>query len=397
MALIILALALVVLIGHAALWVGLANRIHSTGLSRPMVKVFSGPCLTALVAIPLAAALLWWRSGLPLLAWLEETGRQPIVAVYVALCCGIAAVTTVLLLARHTFANRNSPIIENRTRIVDVAGELGRKPIAGLRAQLFSYVPGNQILELAVQEIDVLLPRLPYQLDGFSITLLSDLHFTGRIGIEYYRAVVREANGLGADLIAVCGDVLDDVEYLRWIPETLGQLKARDGVYFILGNHDSFTGQAPAVRSAISKAGLINLAGQVRQLAIDGAELILAGNELPWMKPAPDMQACPPRSADRPQLRVLLSHSPDQICWAQRWDFDLMLAGHSHGGQFRLPIIGPIFCPCWHGVKYAAGSFYCPPMVMHVSRGVAAEIPLRLNCRPEVTKLVLRSVRLPGA
>jgi predicted MPP superfamily phosphohydrolase len=344
--------------------------------------------LTSLVAIPLAAVLLWWRSDLPLVTWLEEIARQPVVGIYLFVCCAIAAITILIWIARRTFAQRKSPIIENRTRIVDVAGQLGRKPLAGLRARLLSYVPGNQVFQLAVQEIELRLPRLPPALDGFSITLLSDLHFTGRIGLDYYRAVVREANDLGADLIAVCGDVLDDVEYLRWIPETLGQLKARHGAYFILGNHDSFTGEAPAIREAISSAGLTNLAGQVPQVPIKGAELILAGNELKWMKPAPDMSDCPPRSPE--QLRVLLSHSPDQIDWARRWDFDLMLAGHSHGGQFRLPVIGPIFCPCWHGVKYASGSFSCPPTVMHVSRGVAAEIPLRLNCRPEVTKLVLR-------
>jgi predicted MPP superfamily phosphohydrolase len=72
------------------------------------------------------------------------------------------------------------------------------------------------------------------------------------------------------------------------------------------------------------------------------------------------------------------------------------VAGHTHGGQICFPLIGPIHCPSWHGVKYASGVFVEPPTVMHVSRGVSSELPIRLNCRPEVTKLVLRTGnRLP--
>src|SRR5438552_3917057 len=125
MALIVLALALLVLIGHTALWVGLGNRIHSMGIARPIVKVLTGPCLAALVAIPLASAFLWWQSGRPLITWLADFAHWPIVAVYAVVCCGIAAVAIVLWLTRQALANRVSPIIGNRTRIVDVAAELG--------------------------------------------------------------------------------------------------------------------------------------------------------------------------------------------------------------------------------------------------------------------------------
>jgi uncharacterized protein len=105
------------------------------------------------------------------------------------------------------------------------------------------------------------------------------------------------------------------------------------------------------------------------------------------------MPSCPPRTADGSQLRILLSHSPDQFAWARRWDFDLMLAGHTHGGQIRLPIVGPVVCPSRHGVKYAGGTFYSYPTLMHVSRGISAEAPIRLNCRPELSRLVLQTAR----
>ena len=94
-------------------------------------------------------------------------------------------------------------------------------------------------------------------------------------------------------------------------------------------------------------------------------------------------------------MRILLSHTPDQIEWAQNADVDLMLAGHTHGGQIRLPIVGVSFCPSRFGSRYASGTFYREPTVMHVSRGLAGTRPIRINCPPELTKLVLRP-GLPG-
>jgi len=68
-----------------------------------------------------------------------------------------------------------------------------------------------------------------------------------------------------------------------------------------------------------------------------------------------------------------------------------MLAGHTHGGQIRLPVVGPIVSPSYYGVHYASGVFYVRPTLLHVSRGLSGEEALRINCRPEVSKLVLRS------
>jgi predicted MPP superfamily phosphohydrolase len=82
---------------------------------------------------------------------------------------------------------------------------------------------------------------------------------------------------------------------------------------------------------------------------------------------------------------------PGQFAFARDNAFDLMLAGHTHGGQIRLPGLGALISPSWHGWHYASGVFHEPPTVMHVSRGISGKQPIRLNCPPEIAILMLTS------
>jgi predicted MPP superfamily phosphohydrolase len=89
-------------------------------------------------------------------------------------------------------------------------------------------------------------------------------------------------------------------------------------------------------------------------------------------------------------FRILVSHTPDNIGWARRHRIDLMLSGHTHGGQVRLPILGPVYSPSNHGCRFSAGVFWMDPTLMYVSRGVSGKEPIRYNCPPEVTRLILK-------
>jgi predicted MPP superfamily phosphohydrolase len=89
-------------------------------------------------------------------------------------------------------------------------------------------------------------------------------------------------------------------------------------------------------------------------------------------------------------FRLCLSHTPDNIRWAQRHGVDLMLSGHNHGGQIRLPLFGSLFVPSRYSRRFDCGLFWQPPTLLYVSRGLAGKEPLRYNCRPEITRLVLR-------
>jgi predicted MPP superfamily phosphohydrolase len=247
-------------------------------------------------------------------------------------------------------------------------------------------LPGNQVLDLELTQCEIEIARLAPELDGLTIVQLSDFHFTGRVDLGYFRAVVRHANDLRPDLVAITGDIVDVPGCLDWIGDTLGRLSARYGVYYVLGNHDLRCDVAQ-LRAAMQAAGLTDVGGRWIEAAVRGVPVVLAGNELPWIAPAATL---PPRAAAGP-LRIALSHSPDQLAWARANAVDLMLAGHTHGGQIRLPLLGPLLTPSRYGVCYAAGLFHRPPTILHVSRGLSGEYPLRINCPPELAQLVLRA------
>lgn len=376
-------------LGHVCSCLYASNFLNSLGLHRTLKRLLSMPLEGLLVAAPVTVVAWTWAGGLNWGAPATWGPAQAVVFGYGVLAAGVAVGFLPGWLYRAVTARPPALLLSNHTTTLDLAPQLkGRIVNRGL-GRLFLKIPGNQSLHVAIHEKTIRAPRLPSTLDGFTITQLSDLHFTGRIGKAYFEEVVRLANELDSDLIAITGDLVDSPACIDWLPDTLGRLRARDGVYFVLGNHD-LRCDAARIRQVLTSCGLIDLSGRWVRREIHGQSVLLAGNELPWIKPAADLGNCPPGEDGERDFRILLSHSPDQHLWAIEREIDLMLAGHTHGGQIRFPLIGPILAPSRYGVRYAAGTFHLPPTVMHVTRGLSGLQPIRLNCPPELTKLVLR-------
>jgi predicted MPP superfamily phosphohydrolase len=381
------ALILLTLVGHASLWVAVINRLHATPVAGRWRKLMTLAGFACLLSVPAAAAVLFLRGGLPAF---RLRGVSPLAVAglgYSALCWLVLALAVAgwvrRLLRRppHVLRYHRRRVFRPRPEVLPALPQD--------RHHFLTRLPGNQILDLDLPELALDLPRLPAALDGLSLVHLADLHFTGRIGKSYFLEVVRLANELKPDLACVTGDLIDNPACAGWLAEVLGRLEARYGVYFVLGNHDLEFGGA-MIRRVLTAAGLIDLGSRWIEVLVRGQRVILAGNELPWFPPAADLSRAPPPSPDGPP-RIVLAHSPDQIAWARSADVDLLLAGHTHGGQIRLPLLGPIFAPSRWGVEYASGLFYAAPTTMHVSRGVSAEFPVRMRCPPEMAHLVLRS------
>ncbi len=383
-------LATLALFGHLALCLAVFNRLHAAGLSRQLINVLEKPILLFLLGLP--SVVMWWAADSPEVAadLLASLFRIPPACVYFWLCFGVALLVIAIWTMRSI---QRDPVqwIGYRRRLTHVHRHLGHRPCGDLACRVLARVPFNQIFGLEVNEKVFALPRLPPVLDGLSIAHFSDLHFTGRLTKDFFAFAVEQINEMQADLVAITGDLVDKVDCLPWIPEVLGRLRSRHGTYCILGNHDLRIRDVTRYRATLTQAGLHYLGGGWQELRIHGQTIVLAGNELPWFRPAADLRSAPQFGPQGRPLRILLAHSPDAIDWARRHDVDLMLAGHTHGGQIRLPVIGPIVSPSYYGVRYASGVFYVCPTLMHVSRGLSGEQALRINCRPELTKLVLRS------
>jgi predicted MPP superfamily phosphohydrolase len=376
------------LVGHVALWIAIVNYIHATGLPRWAIKALTVAAEIATVAMPLRIIFL-------LAAW-RTTGTEsapgalgswdrlpPLWQIYLAALCLLTALLIPWWIVRRVRTRPPSALRSSQSMVHDLSAGLDHGAAMTGLASVFARIPGNESLKLEISEKTLEIQRLPERLTGLSIAHISDLHFTGRIGKAYFERVIELTNELQADLIAVTGDLVETEPCFSWINDTLARLTARCGVFFILGNHD-LRSDPHRLRRTLVEAGQVYLGGSWQMIEIDGERVLLAGNELPWITPAADVSGSPQAG-----LRILLSHSPDQFEYARRHEFDLMLAGHTHGGQVQLPWLGPIVAPSRFGVKYASGTFYEFPTLMHVSRGVSGEIPWRWNCLPEITKLTL--------
>jgi predicted MPP superfamily phosphohydrolase len=253
------------------------------------------------------------------------------------------------------------------------------------RYRFLARLPGNETFQLEVSDKEYRIPRLPAEWDGLSILHLSDLHFIGTPDRPYFDEVIDIARSLPTDLVVLTGDLLDRQDLVAWLPTTLGRLSAPLGCWYVLGNHDWYLPDVEAVRRELARLGWRGLGGYCETVTHRGRNLVLCGSERPWMGRQPDLSGSPQGA-----LRLLLSHSPDNIDWAKRHQIDLMLAGHNHGGQVRLPGFGPVYSPSAYGAKYASGVFWEPPTLLYVSRGIGGRHPLRWNCPPELTRLILR-------
>ncbi len=379
------ALILLVLVaGHTELVVTLINRVHGLPLPQRFLRQLRHWHDVWVPAFPL---LLVWRVGLDgprVLAggsWAElGTGWR----VYLALCA-VGAVGLCVHLVRGRLQRVPSAQVSNHSWTVDMQKRLGRRPVAPGPFRFLTYVPGNEIFRVEVSVKEYRLPRLPKQWDGLSVLHLSDLHFIGTIERAFFEEVVELGAELNCDLAVLTGDLLDHQRLVEWLPTTLGRLSCPLGCYFVLGNHD-WSLDPEQTRQWLTDLGWKDAGGRCFLIDHKGSVLALAGTERPWMGRHPDLTRVPAHA-----FRVLLSHTPDNLAWARRNRVDLMLCGHNHGGQVRLPLVGPVYSPSLHGCMYAGGAYWKEPTLLYVSRGLSGRHPLRLNCQPELTKLVLRA------
>lgn len=256
--------------------------------------------------------------------------------------------------------------------------------------------------EVARHEIDVVnttirVANLSPAFHGFRILQISDIHldeFTEPFFLEY---VVHRINALAPDLVLVTGDFvtrgaltfIDSRHAAYRCAEILSTLKCPQ-VYTVLGNHDVGV-SAPLVIGALRSAKIPVMINEHVPIERGGSRIWLCGTDDAGTR-HPDLDLTIPEKPDGPV--ILMVHEPDYadvVVKHPKGKFvDLMLSGHSHGGQVRLPFYGPLILPPM-GQKYVMGHFQLGPMQLYVNRGLGAVgLPFRFDCPPELTILTLQ-------
>jgi uncharacterized protein len=245
-----------------------------------------------------------------------------------------------------------------------------------------------------VVSVPLVLPRLDGRFDGYRIAQISDLHADDWMTPGRASHLVDLVNAEEPDLVLITGDLATYSRLrskIRHVPDLVAPLKrlrAPDGSFAVLGNHDHKT-NAQVVRRVLAASGVAELCNAVRTLHRDGAALHLCG-----VDSALEGASCPERTLERlPEegAAILLAHEPDiagELAATGR--FDLQLSGHSHGGQMGLPLLRFPLLPKLSR-KYPLGLYRVDKMSLYVNRGLGAHPRFRFACRPEVTLFTLQA------
>ncbi|MGO4474710.1 metallophosphoesterase [Massilia sp. 2TAF26] len=210
-------------------------------------------------------------------------------------------------------------------------------PLLALAVTAIGFINARRLAR--VVKVDVPIAGLPRELEGYAIAQISDIHVGPTIKRAYLNAIVNKVNSLKADAIAVTGDLVDgSVQRLAMHTQPLERLAAPDGVFFVTGNHEYYSGAEQWI-AEVRRLGLrvllnehvIRRRGQAAVM-IAGVTDYTAQHFNPLHKSDPQQAAA--GAPDNVAVKVLLAHQPRSAPAAADAGFDLQLSGHTHGGQF---------------------------------------------------------------
>ncbi len=271
----------------------------------------------------------------------------------------------------------------SRRRFLRLAGATG---LLGLLATYTLFVERYIVLTNTYR---VPVPNLPPAFNGFRVVQFADPHFGFLMPLRVIENVVERINRISRDVVVCTGDYVHERNSTRQIDQVwpvVSRLTAPNGVYNVLGNHDHWASTQRS-RYWLRRSGQ-DLEGKVVPIERNGERIWLAGGGDLWedhrnldsiLEPIPE-EDC----------RIVLAHNPDTADTEFRSRVDLMICGHTHGGQVKIPVIGTPILPV-KNKNYSSGLKRSPGGTpVYISRGIGwAVLPVRFNCYPEISVLEL--------
>lgn len=278
-----------------------------------------------------------------------------------------------------------------RRRFLRGLGWVGLGAVAGAAYARFIEPRWLEVSRHAVKLADPVAER------AVRLLHLSDLHASRVVPLEFIERAIQTGLELRPDLICVTGDfVTHQFAAMERYAEVLSSLPAHAPTFACLGNHDGglWAGRhdgypdTSAVRALLAAAGIELLHNASRRIAVGGLGFRLIGVGDPWAEEVDVTAAFSDGAKDGAARTVLLAHNPDtkEELAGQAWD--LMLSGHTHGGQLRLPLVGTPFAPV-RDHRFVEGLHRWNGRWLHVTKGVGNVFGVRFNCRPEISLLQL--------
>ena len=371
-----------------ALYLAAQVRVAAIVINTRVICLRDSPLKIGLMAVTVLVAAGWmawstaalWAEGPASLLGLGmpmSPGRWALWGWLVASLAFLVVGTARSLWLRAATRERQQPA--SRRTAVALPPGLARGP-SGLLARL------DDAARLEITQHEWRLPRLPAQFDGLSVVQVSDLHYAPHLA-EALERIFYEIERLQPDLIALTGDFVTRLHDLPGLAGPLARLRAPLGAYAVTGNHDWWTDVAEVER-VLGEGGVRLLRNEYVALRRDDAALYLSGVDDLW-SPTHDLA----RALDgipRDGFVLLLAHNPDEIYQVPPERVDLILSGHTHGGQVTLPLIGPLVVPC-RSAQFAHGLHRARGALLYINRGLGAGAPFRFRCKPEVTHITLRA------
>lgn len=250
------------------------------------------------------------------------------------------------------------------------------------------------VKKIEIVEIDIELDNLGWNFHNYRILNLTDIHLGQWINPDYLDELVDYVNTLNVDLITLTGDyfsyVIDD--YIESLEHSFKKLKAHDGKFGVLGNHDHWMG-AEKVRNIFKGSDIVDLSNDVVTIKKDKDCLNIAGVDSCTVCADNLDKVIAKMPKNIPT--ILLAHEPDFAKESSQTHlFDLQISGHSHGGQFIIPKFETTPFRGPNSTKFPVGLYKVGDMIQYTSKGLGTNsFRIRINCKPEITIITLKTTK----
>jgi predicted MPP superfamily phosphohydrolase len=267
------------------------------------------------------------------------------------------------------------------------------------------YVPIRIIYDyytVSIRKVEYSKEHLPNELNGFRITFISDIQADRYTDESRLQNFIDKVNSTKPDLVLIAGDFITSTpEYIQESADYVAKIKSKYGIYACVGDHDNWAYRDDYVRSlrevseALTKKGIKFINNSKREILVDSSKICITFITNTYVEQVDkNILDSLTRNDNDCDLKIFLVHQPREflVDKAIERNYDLFLAGHTHGGQITLLFPFVYITPTMFETKYIRGDFWFRNTLMIVTRGLGMSLaPIRYNSTPEVTLIILQN------